>query len=294
MKQTSRFLLVGLALAAMLLSACGGTVAATNPGGSKQAIPVQYTGVLESVNGTQWVVNGQTITVDPSVVSDGPFQVGDTIKVEVVVNPDGSITVSRVEAPSATDLSVLPPLGDDNSNNANSNGDNTNNSNGNNDNSNNANSNDANSNDSNSNVSNSNDANSNDAGGSEIFGTVEVITDSSITIDGQTFNFQAGAEIKGDILVGAFVKIHLEQNADGTVTVRQVELSDPSQIGDDNSNNANSNNSNSNDDNSNSANSNDNNSKGGNDDNGGGGGGNGNGGGGGGDDNGGGGGGGDD
>jgi len=263
MKQTSRFLLVVLALAAMLLSACGGRVAATDPGGSKvQAIPVQYTGVLESVNGTQWVVNGRTLTVDPAVVRDGPFQVGDTIKLEVVVNPNGSITVSRVEAPSPTDLSTLPQLGDDNSNNANTNGDNSNN----------VNSNDVNSNDDNSNISNTNDANSNTAGGTEIFGTVETITDSSITIDGQTFNFQAGAEIKGDIQVGAFVKIHLEQNADGTVTVRQVELSDPSQIGDDN-NNANSNTSNSNDDNSNNADSNDDSSKGGNDNGGGGGGG---------------------
>ena len=127
---------------------------------------------------------------------------------EVVVNLDGSLTVSRVESPSATDLSVLPQFGDDNCNNANSN--------------------DVDANDDSSNASTTNEATSNGAGSSEIFGTVEAITDSSITINGQTYNFQTGTETKGNLLPGAFVKIHLEQNADRTFTVRQIVCMPPS------------------------------------------------------------------
>ena len=157
MNKNFRYVLVLFVLASMLLGACA---AAPASGSSKvETASVAYTGTIESISGTQWIVNGQTITVDPSVVRDGPFSVGDTVKVEVDVNQDGSITVTRVETPSSTDLSDLPSLGNDNSN-GNSNDDNSN-GNTNDDNSNlnaNGNTNDDNSNSS----SNSNDSNSND------------------------------------------------------------------------------------------------------------------------------------
>ena len=157
MNKNFRYVLVLFVLASMLLGACA---AAPASGSSKvETASVAYTGTIESISGTQWIVNGQTITVDPSVVRDGPFSVGDTVKVEVDVNQDGSITVTRVETPSSADLSDLPSLGNDNSN-GNSNDDNSN-GNTNDDNSNlnaNGNTNDDNSNSS----SNSNDSNSND------------------------------------------------------------------------------------------------------------------------------------
>jgi hypothetical protein len=163
MKQVSRVLIVLLALGSILISACG----AATPGAAAKvaADEVAFTGVIEGMDGTQWVVNGQTITVDPSVVRDGPFNVGDTIKIEGIVNSDGSLTVARVEPATTDDLSTLPQLGDDNSNDANSNDDNSNDANFNDDNSNGDNSNDANFNDDNGNddVSNNvNDANVND------------------------------------------------------------------------------------------------------------------------------------
>ena len=164
MNKNFRYVLVLFVLASMLLGACA---AAPASGSSKvETASVAYTGTIESISGTQWIVNGQTITVDPSVVRDGPFSVGDTVKVEVDVNQDGSITVTRVETPSSADLSDLPSLGNDNSN-GNSNDDNSN-GNTNDDNSNlnaNGNTNDDNSNSSsNSNGSNSNgdDSNTND------------------------------------------------------------------------------------------------------------------------------------
>jgi uncharacterized membrane protein YgcG len=244
MQKTSRILLFVLALAATLLSACGGVTApaVTQPGAAKvQAVEVAFTGVLESMDGNQWVVNGQAITVDPSIVRDGPFIVGDTVKVEGVVNADGTIVASRVEVPGPGDLV------NDNAN-ANSNDDNGN---------------DANSNDDNSNGSqNGSQPLIFDDARNEAFGTVDAITGSDITVGGETFTFLPGAELKGDIQPGTFVKLHFVTAADGTLAVREVEITDPSQIGDVNGNandNANSNDDNGKDNNSNDDNGNNNN-----------------------------------
>ena len=148
MKTNKRLFVVTLVLiVTYVLSACGGL---PQPAGQSpddqaaikvRAVEVAYTGVIEVINSNEWTINGQTIVVDPLVVRDGPFQVGDTVKVEGEINPDGTFRVSRVEAPSAADLAELPQLGDDNAN---------------------ENSNDANSNDANANDTNSNDDNSND------------------------------------------------------------------------------------------------------------------------------------
>lgn len=109
-------------LLAYVLSACGGALPATELPASDQAavkvqaVEVAFTGVVEAMSGSDWTVNGQVLAVDPAVVRDGPFQVGDTIKVEGTVNTDGSLSISRVEAPSAADLANLPQLGNDNAN----------------------------------------------------------------------------------------------------------------------------------------------------------------------------------
>ena len=154
MKKLSKILVPMLVLATMLISACTGAAApADTSGGSKvSASPVEFTGVIEAIDGNQWTIGGQVITVDPSVLRDGPFIVGDTVKVEADVQADGSIVVTRVEAPSV----------DDNSNDVNSNDTDSNDTN-----SNDANSNDTNSNDTNSNDDNGNDVNSNDDNGND-------------------------------------------------------------------------------------------------------------------------------
>lgn len=119
MKKISRFLIVLFVLSGMVLGACAGAQAAG--GMSKvQAAPSEFTGIIEAIDGNQWVVNGQAIVVDPSVVRDGPFMVGDTVKVEVEVAADGSISVTRVELPTAADntnsANSNDDLFDDNSN----------------------------------------------------------------------------------------------------------------------------------------------------------------------------------
>lgn len=177
MKKTAHFLVFVLTITTLLLSACGGAATPNAGVGKVEAIPVAFTGIVESIAGDQWVINGQTVTVDPAVVRDGPFNTGDQVKVEGAVNPDGSFSVSRVETPSAQDLSTLPQFGNDNSNTNNSNDANVNDDNSNtsgNDNGanvNDDNSNTVNSNDDNGASGNSNDANSNDdnsnAGGND-------------------------------------------------------------------------------------------------------------------------------
>jgi hypothetical protein len=215
MKATKIFPVV-LILMGILLSACAAgpsTPAAAEDNGIGDApriTEIVFTGIIEGLDGDRWVINGQTVQVDASVVHGGPFIAGDTVKVEALVGDDGSVTAQRVESPSAVDLaqesattasSTPGPLTFDHS-------------------------------------------------GTEAFGTVESITDVSITIGGQTFPLAPGAEIKGAIAAGAFVKLHFTVNADGSLSVREVEIFDPALVGDSNSNDDNSN-ANSNDDNSN-------------------------------------------
>lgn len=112
-----RLLTFVLIIGTILLSACGaGAPASTSApavaGNAKvQAMPVSFVGIIDSISGDQWVISGTTVTVDASIVRDGPFKVGDQVKVEGHVSPDGSFTISRVEA----------PIGDDNSNSVNTN-----------------------------------------------------------------------------------------------------------------------------------------------------------------------------
>src|SRR3972149_5393048 len=180
-----------------------------------------------------------------------------TLSVILLSACSGMPSPSTGEDSNANGSSATPVVVDDNGNDANSNE---------------ANSNDANSNDTKSNDTNSNDGNSNDSG-VEIFGVVEAITEDTITINGVTYLIASFTEFKDLVAVGDQVKIHIIFNADGTFTIREIEISAGDNNGNDNnSNDSNSNDANSNDDNGNNANSNDDNgnTSNSNDDNGGG------------------------
>jgi hypothetical protein len=107
-------------IAAYLLSACN-AVAIPDSGdlvqidGQAQSqdltSEVAYTGVIEAINGSQWLINGVELTVGSSMIQGGPFIVGDTVRVEGNVSSDGSLIVSQVLSPTASDLSGLPALG---------------------------------------------------------------------------------------------------------------------------------------------------------------------------------------
>src|SRR5690349_4257288 len=134
MKNTSRLLLFVLTITTVLLSACGGVVstpAANSGSGKVEPIPVAFIGVVDSIAGDQWVINGQTVTVSPDVLRDSPFRVGDSVKVEGVVNVDGSFMISRVDAPTPQASSSLPQFGSDSLNDSNTNDANFNDDNGN-------------------------------------------------------------------------------------------------------------------------------------------------------------------
>ncbi|RPJ26242.1 MAG: hypothetical protein EHM33_12265 [Chloroflexi bacterium] len=171
-----RFLTFVLTIGTLVLSACGAAATPTpNVGGGKvEALSVAFIGTVDSIAGDQWVISGTTVTVDPAVVRDGPFAMGDQVKVEGVVKADGSFTVSRVEVPTPQDATALPQFGNGNTNeaistpnvnDANINDGNLNDANINDGNINDDNSNGLNSNDDNSNTANSNDVNSNDDNG---------------------------------------------------------------------------------------------------------------------------------
>src|SRR5512138_1186533 len=161
-----RFLTFVLILGALVLSACGAAPATATPdaanSGKMEAMRVAFVGTVDSIAGDQWVISGTTVTVDETVVRDGPFSVGDRVKVEGQVNPDASFTVSRVEAPAPQDTATLTPFPVENANEALDNA-NTNDANINDDNSNDVNINDDNGNDVNINDDNGNDSNSNDS-----------------------------------------------------------------------------------------------------------------------------------
>ena len=217
MKKFNRMFAVVLVLTALLISACGAASAAKTDGpvsgvgnGRGNASLVEFSGVIEAINGNQWTVNGQVITVDPAAVKDGPFNVGDTVKVQANVQADGSIVITQVETPSAlvvgstevpapTDDSLSTPQ-----------------------------------------IESTPDPAIGsliiDNGNQEAFGTVDSFDGSTIVIGGQSFTVANGAEIKDTITAGSFVKVEFILNADGSMSVQQIQLSDPATAGGDGSN----------------------------------------------------------
>jgi hypothetical protein len=201
-----KFLRAAIVLLSILLSACA-PAANSAPGiggGGKALADVVISGAIESMNGHQWVVNGKTVRVDPSVLRDEPFAVGDTVKVEASMSDDGTVTTQQVETPAAgipaesasrapddsfsmpdNSATPQPPIFDDQ--------------------------------------------------GNEAVGIVDAVADTSITVGGQTYTFAQGVEFKGDIVAGASVKLHFTVNADGTFSVTEIELTNATQLDDDNS-----------------------------------------------------------
>ena len=220
-----------LVVLAYVLSACSGAPAgqSTNdqlaqPG---QAQDVVFTGTVESVNGNQWIVSGQTITVEDGTAAN--IAMGDNVKVEAHVREDGTVTAVHIEISGADDA---------NSNSSNGNDGNSNDSNANvNDNTSNSNDNQGdNSNASNGNGNGNGNDNSNPANDQEVSGVVEAITTDSITINGVVYMIADFTEFKDIIAMGNQVKVYVVVNADGTLTIREIEKSTQTSLDNGNSN----------------------------------------------------------
>jgi hypothetical protein len=116
MKKNFMAFRVVVILSALLLGACSGKAQNNNTdsanfklgGGKALASPTIITGQLESINGNEWVVDGQTFIVDSALLDpENPVQVGDSVSLEVEVNADGAFVVTSVEN---------DDIGDDNDN----------------------------------------------------------------------------------------------------------------------------------------------------------------------------------
>jgi hypothetical protein len=214
MKIINRFKVLSFFLiAAYLLVACGGTLpqAATSAKGPKvDANVVAFTGIVEAINGTQWTVSGQPLILDPQVSLDPNISVGDPVKVEANVSANGAVVAVKVES-SAADEAVSTSSADTN---ASSIPDQVRTS--------------SPAVSSTPNVSSASDPSSIQAASgarNEISGTVEAITTDTIVIDGTTYNLASFTEIKGPLAVGDQVKLQVVVNADGSLTIREIEKS---------------------------------------------------------------------
>jgi|GEM_PF-3712714 len=80
-------------------------------------------GVIEDKNDNVWMINpitteggALTFIVDPDVITDVSFEVGDLVKVSGRVQANGNIVVSLLEDPSGGDLTTATALARDNDN----------------------------------------------------------------------------------------------------------------------------------------------------------------------------------
>ena len=154
MKKT--FLVVTfLVIGATLFSACAAAVPAANDNQADDdslAALSKLTGIVEQMEGSQWMVAGQTVFVNPAVLGSMLFSIGNEIELEGIINADGSFTATSVKLLAAVNANS----NDGNMNDTNSNDGNINDSNSN-DSSSNTNSSNPNSNDDSSDRGNSND-----------------------------------------------------------------------------------------------------------------------------------------
>jgi len=100
------------AFSAMALAPASGiltpTASATATTGTKQEV----IGIVTAVDSTSITINGTVYPLSTTTRIEGAVLAGDTVKLEVVTNPDGSITVYEVAKPdqsSGTDVAGTEP-----------------------------------------------------------------------------------------------------------------------------------------------------------------------------------------
>jgi type VI secretion system secreted protein VgrG len=69
----------------------------SEPTTTQHAEEIEFEGTLQSISGNVWTVDGQAVTVTGSTeIKDNP-QVGDTVRVRALQQPDGSLIAERIE-----------------------------------------------------------------------------------------------------------------------------------------------------------------------------------------------------
>lgn len=176
---------------------------------------IEFVGMVEAINPTSWVVDGQTLALTAASEIKGTIEVGSLVKVEALKDANGSLILREVELATQDDMNE----------NGNVNG--------------NANEDDGNENEVNENEANDNEGNENESGEDEEFsGIVEQIAPDFWVIDGQMFAISPGSEIDASIQVGDLVKVEAVRDASGNLLLREVDLAqgDDANENDDNGN----------------------------------------------------------
>lgn len=210
-----------LLVLAYLLSACSGAAiqSSNEPTGGGKALPkeIAFTGTVEAIDSHQIIVSGQTVSIDPSTLVDPGIKVGDTVKIEAQVSASGTVLALKVETfgadvvtattssaeTSTPEIAQTPEITGTPATSLNQ-------------------------------TSVSSDK--------EVTGVVNALTDTTITIDGVEYQLSSLTEFNGTLAVGDTVKLHLVVNADGSLSVSEIEKTTGT-VSADNSNNGNDDNS---------------------------------------------------
>lgn len=166
------------------------------------AVKVEWIGVIDSISGTTYVVSGKTVNTDAATVISGTLAVGNVVKVEALLNTDGSFMATAINlVQSQTDKNTEDHQGEDSDDQG--------------------------------------EDQSEDESGKEVemAGTVDSFSDTSIVVGGVTFAINDKTEIEGTLAVGAMVKIEGVTQTDGTTIAHEIEVKDNSSMtpGDDSS-----------------------------------------------------------
>lgn len=160
---------------------------ATPDNGEAETENGELTGTLEALEGEQWTVDGQIFVVDGQTELKGTFAPGDQVKVHTVARGDGALVLREVEMVPADDRKSDPDDGLDDS------------------------------------------VGQDEAGAKEgeFTGTLEQIEGDRWTIGGQSFLLTDQTELEGGFASGDEVKVHFSARTDGTLVLREVELTSP-------------------------------------------------------------------
>jgi len=72
-----------------------------SPADSSRVGRVEFTGTVEAILANGWLISGQTVLRTASTEMKGAIQVGDAVKVEGLLNPDGTISALEIGTPGA-------------------------------------------------------------------------------------------------------------------------------------------------------------------------------------------------
>lgn len=74
-----------------------------------EQVKLRFTGVIESISDSSWVIGGKTVLVNDQTEMDGDLSVGDVVSVSYLIQPDGSWLAREIEALDSEDHPTPTP-----------------------------------------------------------------------------------------------------------------------------------------------------------------------------------------